>query len=342
VHERLKKKLEAHGISGQLLRWIAAWLSNRKQRVVLNGKESTWEEVLSGVPQGSVLGPLLFIIFINDLDLSVSELELLLKFADDTKVSRVIKDDTDRRGLQLALDRLIDWSERWGMIFNVNKCKVMHIGRNNQQSDYTMNNTTLGKTKEEKDLGVTISDKLKPAAQCARAAKTALAVLGQITRAFRYRDKVTFVQLYKQYVRPHLEFSVQAWSPWQQADKEKLEKVQKKAIGMVSGLRGHTYEDRLKELGLTTLEERRHQADMAHMYKICTGKDGLRMADWFEPPTAAAARTRQHADPIWAAAIWAAGDQVQLFHGARRRALECYTRPHQARAHCVQIQTRLR
>jgi Reverse transcriptase (RNA-dependent DNA polymerase)/Endonuclease-reverse transcriptase len=297
-HERLKKKLRAHGISGQLLKWIAAWLSNRKQRVVLNGKESSWEEVLSGVPQGSVLGPLLFIIFINDLDLSVSELELLLKFADDTKVARVIKDDTDRQGLQLALDRLIDWSERWGMIFNVKKCIVMHIGRNNPQSDYVMKNTTLGTTKEEKDLGVAISDSLKPAAQCARAAKTALAVLGQITRAFRYRDKLTFVQLYKQYVRPHLEFSVQAWSPWQQADKDKLERVQQKAIGMVSGLRGRTYEERLKELGLTTLEERRHQADMAHMYKICTEKDGLRKADWFAPPTAAAARTRQHADPL--------------------------------------------
>jgi hypothetical protein len=91
---------------------------------------------------------------------------------------------------------------------------------------------------------------------------------------------------------------MQAWLPWQQSEKEKLEKVQQKAIGMVSGKQGRTYEDRLKELGLTTLEERRHQADMAHMYKICTGKDGLRMADWFELPTVAAARTRQHADPL--------------------------------------------
>jgi Reverse transcriptase (RNA-dependent DNA polymerase)/Endonuclease-reverse transcriptase len=102
-HERLKKKLKAHGITGDLLKWIAAWLDGRKQRVCLNGKESKWAEVLSGLPQGSVLGPLLFLIFINDLDAAVSLAELLLKFADDTKLARVIRDETDRQELQAAL-----------------------------------------------------------------------------------------------------------------------------------------------------------------------------------------------------------------------------------------------
>jgi hypothetical protein len=88
----------------------------------------------------------------------------------------------------------------------------------------------LEKTREEKDLGVAVADTLKPAAQCAKAAKTAMSVLGQITRAFRYRDRRVFVQLYKQYVRPHLDFAVQAWSPWQQADKEALEKVQRRSM----------------------------------------------------------------------------------------------------------------
>jgi Reverse transcriptase (RNA-dependent DNA polymerase) len=165
-HARLRKKLKAHGIDGTLLKWIAAWLTGRKQRVVLNGKESMWEDVLSGMPQGSVLGPLLFLIFINDLNLVVSAGDFLFKFADDTKVTRVIRSDTDRRALQDTLDKLMGWaSDCWGMLFNVRKCKVMHFGRSNNRSDYTMGGSTLEKTKEEKDLGVTITDNLKAAAQ---------------------------------------------------------------------------------------------------------------------------------------------------------------------------------
>jgi Reverse transcriptase (RNA-dependent DNA polymerase) len=274
-HERLKKKLKAHGITGDLLKWIAAWLDGRKQRVCLNGKESTWAEVLSGVPQGSVLGPLLFMIFINDLDAAVSLAEILLKFSDDTKLARVISDERDWQELQTAINGLMDWSVKWGMRFNIQKCKVMHLGRQNERRDYVMGGSTLSVTKEEKDLGVLICDNLKPAAQCTKAAKTAQTVLGQITRAFQYREKKVFMQLYKQYVRPHLEFAVQAWSPWQQADKDTLEKVQKRAVGMVSGLRSHDYEGRLRELGLTTLEERRHQADMLLMFKLSRGDGKL-------------------------------------------------------------------
>jgi hypothetical protein len=161
-----------------------------------------------------------------------------------------------------------------------------------------MDGAKLDVTKEKMDIGVVITDNLKPAAQCARAARTAQAVLGQITRAFHYREKVVFLQLYKQYVRPHLEFAVQSWSPWQQADKEALEKVQKRAVAMVAGLRSRGYEDRLKELKLTTLEERRHQADMLQMYKISAGIGQLDSAIWFQPAAASAARTRQAADAL--------------------------------------------
>jgi hypothetical protein len=93
-------------------------------------------------------------------------------------------------------------------------------------------------------------------------------------------------------------FAVQAWSPWLQSDKDVLEKVQRRAVAMVSGLQNRDYEGHLRELGITMLEEWRHQADMAHMYKICTGKDGLNRADWFEPQIEAAARTRRNADPL--------------------------------------------
>ena len=121
-------------------------------------------------------------------------------------------------------------------------------------------------------------------------------MLGQIARAFHFRDRHVFVQLYTTYVRPHLEFAVQAWSPLTVADKAVLEQVQKRAIRMISGLRSREYEDRLAELGLTTLEERRHQADMAMTYRIVTQKDDVDAAEWFTMAAQAARVTHTVAD----------------------------------------------
>jgi hypothetical protein len=295
--ERLLEKLRAHGVRGELLDWVRAWLTDRKQRVVLNGECSSWEEVLSGVPQGSVLGPPLFTVFINDLDQAVKFIELLKKFADDTKLGQTATQE-GRACLQRALDMLCEWADQWGMEFNVKKCKVMHMGHNNMEQEYYMNGHKLEVTEEERDIGVLVTKNLKPASQCKKAARTAQTVLSQISRAFHYRDRNVFIRLYVQYVRPHLEFAVPAWSPWLEADKEVLEKVQRRAVQMVSGLRSHTYEDRLKELGLTTLEERRHQADMAQTYKIVRGKDRVCKETWFKSVTETGRATRSAADPL--------------------------------------------
>jgi hypothetical protein len=279
--ERLLEKLKAHRIRGKTLAWIRNWLTGRKQRVVLNGKYSTWAEVLSGVPQGSVLGPILFLIFINDLDDDAMFIELLKKFADDTKLGHTATTPEDRETLQLALDNLCDWSERWGMAFNVKKCKVMHLGYNNPCQVYTMRGQALEETDEERDIGVEMSKSLKPSAQCAKAARTAQAVLSQMARAFHYRDRHIFLRLYKQYVRPHLEFASAAWSPWQEGDKAALEKIQRRAVSMISGLRGESYEEKLLELDLPTLEERRHTADMVQTFKIVKGIDRVEHGTWF-------------------------------------------------------------
>jgi hypothetical protein len=117
--ERLLKKVRAHGITGSLLTWIRSWLTGRRQRVALGGEFSEWIAVLSGVPQGSVLGPLLFLIFINDLDLAASEVSALAKFANDTKLGQRIISDADRATLQDALNKLCTWTDTWGMKFNV-------------------------------------------------------------------------------------------------------------------------------------------------------------------------------------------------------------------------------
>ena len=148
--QRLLKKVKAHGIHGKLYDWIAAWLQERVQRVVLNGQSSTWAAVLSGVPQGSVLGPLLFLIFINDLDSAATAINILLKFADDTKVAQPLRSDADRAALQEALNSLTEWADRWGMAFNVQKCKVMHVGRNNPRHEYSMAGTILSETVDER------------------------------------------------------------------------------------------------------------------------------------------------------------------------------------------------
>ncbi len=294
----LLAKLQALGVTGVMLDWIRSWLMDRKQRVVLNGKMSAWAAVTSGVPQGSILGPILFIIYINDIDLVLKMIEILRKFADDTKLGGKAQTVEQRAALQRALDELVKWADAWGMQFNIKKCKVMHLGHNNPRQCYRMAGQVLEVTEEERDIGVMVSSTLRPSAQCARAAKTASTVLGQITRAFQYRDRHVFVRLYKQYVMPHLEFAVQAWAPWTACDKEILEKVQKRAVAMVAGLSGKTYEERLQELGMLSLEERRHQADMAQTYKIVTGQDNVQARHWFDFVNSEDRVTRLTADPL--------------------------------------------
>lgn len=270
-HSKLALKLKAHGIRGKLLSWITDWLTNRSQWVCVNGSNSKETEVGSGVPQGSVLGPLLFVIFINDLDDCVKLIiDLIKKFADDTKAGKCIKNQKNTQELQDGLNKLYEWSEKWSMAFNIKKCKVMHFGRNNPKTKYFINGEELEEDEYERDIGVKISSDLKPSKHCQEAANRARVVLGQISRCFHYRDKVVFLRLYKQYVRPHMEFSSVAWSPWQVNDISVLEEVQVKAVKMISGLQGKDYVEKLKELGLWSLEKRRLMFDLIQMHKLIT------------------------------------------------------------------------
>ena len=158
------------------------------------------------------------------------------------------------------------------MLFNADKCKVMHIGYHNPGYRYTMGGhapagVLLANTDVEKDLGVLVHSSLKPHEQCAAAAKKANMVLGRMARSLTYRDK-TWIKLYRIFVRPHLEYCIQAWAPWTLSDIEVLESVQKRAIRMTSGLKGHTYEDKLKEVGLLSLADRRVRGDLIETWRI--------------------------------------------------------------------------
>ena len=151
--------------------------------------------------------PLLFLIYINDLDDSICS--KVLKFADDTKVFSVVSNAHDIDRLQQDLRNLCNWSRDWQMLFNVDKCKIMHIGYNNGKTKYEMNGKYLDEVIEERDLGVIVQNDFKCSSQCIKAVNTANRVLGMIKRTFSIRDKDIILQLYKSLVRPHLEYIMQ-------------------------------------------------------------------------------------------------------------------------------------
>ena len=194
-HQRLILKLKSHGMGNSIINWIEQWLTDRRQRVVIDGEVSSWKSVLSGVPQGSVLGPILFLVYINDLEEGVTG--KILKFADDTKLFTKTKEIGDKHNLQDDIDKLVKWSEKWQMLFNFGKCKCLHIGPGNASMNYEMGGTILSITVKEKDLGVTMNANMKVSEQCRIAASKGNQVLGMIRRNITYKDKSLIVPLYK-------------------------------------------------------------------------------------------------------------------------------------------------
>ena len=272
-HQRLILKLKSHGMGNSIINWIEQWLTDRRQRVVVDGEVSSWKSVLSGVPQGSVLGPILFLGYINDLEEGV--IGKILKFADDTKLFTKTKEIGDKKFLQDDIDKLVKWSEKWQMLFNFGKCKCLHIGPGNTSMTYEMGGTILSTTVKEKDLGVTMNANMKVSEQCRIAASKGNQVLGMIRRNISYKDKSLIVPLYKAIVRPHLEYCIQAWSPYLRKYIDMLEKIQRRATKLITGLRDLRYEERLKECGLTTLETRRLRGDQIEVFKILNGYENI-------------------------------------------------------------------
>ena len=280
-HARLVNKLRAHGIGCTLSAWIGEWLTDRQQRVVLNGAKSDWSHVKSGVPQGSVLGPILFTIYINDIDCNITS--NLLKFADDTKLYRKITSIDDADAIQNDLRTMYKWSVDWQMLFNVEKCKTLHIGTHNLHYDYFIGDNLLDSTKEENDLGVLINPALSCSKHCARAAKRATCILGQIKRTFTYKSATVVKKLYTSLVRPRLEYCTQACRPWLQQDVNLLESVQRRMTRLIPGWADkYTYEQRLRKLHLTTLETRRLRADLIEVFKMINQMDNVNLSDFFQ------------------------------------------------------------
>ena len=167
-HQRLIRMLKSHGMGNSIINWVEQWLTDRRQRVVVDGEVSSWKSVLCGVPQGSVLGPILLLVYINDLEEEVTG--KILKFPDDNKLFRKVKEIGDKQNLQDDIDKCVKWSEKRQMLFNFGKYKCLHTMPGNTGMNYEMGGTILSKTVKEKDLGVTMNANMKVSEQCRIAA----------------------------------------------------------------------------------------------------------------------------------------------------------------------------
>ena len=226
------------------------------------------------------------------MDLDNNLISKFAKFADDTKLCKNINSSDDITTLQNDLDRLHEWSVRWQMTFNIDKCVVMHVGNKDANTKYALGNQELKSLEKEKDLGVVMDTTFKFSEQCNVAVNNANRTLGLLKRTIKSRRKEIIVQLYKALVRPKLEYCIQAWRPFLKKDIDNLERVQRRATKMITECRNLNYESRLNVLNLISLEDRRTRGDLIQVFKLVKGIDKVDCGTFFK--LANSSRTRGH------------------------------------------------
>lgn len=293
-HGELIDKMNKCGLNEKLIEWVRNYLDGRKFRVRVNNGMSRYCDVKSGVPQGSVIGPVLFLIYINDLfnffrDENGAKMYM---YADDAKLFKVIGSDSDKIILQKGLNDLSDWCMKSSVKLNEGKCVVMNLGclQSNNNFDYKIGSHSLNYVDQVIDLGVIFDSTLKFYEHIHCIVKKAYSLLGLINRNFKYVNNNIFLILYKSLVRSQLEYSACVWSPWTIREMEEIERVQKRATKMVRGCEGLDYENRLRFLCLPTLRYRRIRGDLIMMFNILRSEDHRCLPEMMR----ATGRTRGH------------------------------------------------
>ena len=269
-HRRLIAKFHSHGVQGKLLDWIPSFLEHRQQRVVINGQYSTWRNATSVIPQGSVLGLLPFVIYINDLPDTV--LSQVFLFGDDTKMYRQIQVASDRHTFQEDISKLQEWADKWLLRFHPDKYKLMTIGRNTPTDHYTMYSEDKGliqmsNVQSEKDVGVIFDLNMLFREDINSRATKANNIMGT-RRTYTLLDIELFKLLFKSLVRPHLEYGASIWNPQLKRDITDIENVQRCATRQIPALKGMSYQERLRRIHLPTLRYRRLRGDIVEAYKL--------------------------------------------------------------------------
>ncbi|EYC28607.1 hypothetical protein Y032_0007g3312 [Ancylostoma ceylanicum] len=298
-HSKLLSKLEHYGVRGQILAWLKAFLSERCMTVRVNNNYSNRYACSSGVPQGAVISPLLFLAYTFDLPnfLKTSPLIKVQMYADDIKIYSCYN-ERNRQEALLALsgsiEKMLAWSQAWDLPVNLSKSVIMHIG-NGSSPDFRFNDVQLREVRSVRDLGVMVDCSLKFHEHLDQVVSKALTILFTIFRNVHTKDPNTLIRLYKTYVLPRLEYCSVAWSPYLKKHIRKIEKVQK-IFTRILFRRAFpdpnypetlpSYEQRLEKLKLRSLLYRRVVNDLVFCFRILRNETRLQASKyWTMRPT---------------------------------------------------------
>jgi hypothetical protein len=295
-HDLLLHKLRRYGFNDRLLKWFGNYLTNRRQRVVIDGSKSKYLLVKSGVPQGSILGPLLFLYYINDIFSYINDFDVDLSlYADDAKIGKQINSINDCFIIQRCLDNLINWSKIWGMEFNIRKCVVMSFSncKNKVIFDYIMNNSRLIRDNSFVDLGVTITDNLTWDKHIENCVTKANKRLGLIKRCTGYKCSMNVkLKCYTSLVRPILEYNTVIWSCNNKRMLCKVESLQRRATKYIVADFNIDYKSRLILCNLLPLSLRRQFLDCVFVYNSLMNLNDLNILSYLGMVNLNATNTR--------------------------------------------------